>query len=150
MATDRNAGTSVISGASSDRKITSSRSKMNSADRSSTWFPVVPDLACWSTLMAMSPARCTCSPGGGPGRAIVARKSLTSVVSLVSSPPPGQKRTVVALSDAVKRRQVVWHGERRDQPGRDDDPAEFDGERADSPEDGVDAHSVSLQKSPAS
>ena len=36
------------------------------------------------------------------------------------------------------------HGERRDEPGRDDNPAELDGERADSPEDGVNAHPASI------
>src|SRR6516162_6370400 len=48
------------------------------------------------------------------------------------------------------RRLLAWsagwqesrHRERGDQPGCDDDPAEFDGERADSPEDGVNAHPV--------
>src|SRR4029077_12154405 len=56
----------------------------------------------------------------------------------------GQEGTVVALRDAAERRQELRHREARDQPGRDDDPAEFDGERADSPEYGVDAHRVSL------
>ena len=40
------------------------------------------------------------------------------------------------------------HGDRRDDPGHDDEPAEFDGERADSPEDGVDAHPVSILGAP--
>src|SRR5208337_1538307 len=66
---------------------------------------------------------------------------------LLTGSAGGQKGTVVALSDAVQRWQEVWYGECRDQPGRDDDPAEFDGERADSPEDGVDAHPDSLLRS---
>jgi len=55
-----------------------------------------------------------------------------------------QEGTVVALSDAAERGQELRHREARDQPGRDDDPAEFDGERANSPEYGVDAHRASL------
>ncbi len=96
MATARNAGISVISGASSDRKISSSRTRMNTTDRPSTWFPVVPDFACWSTLIAMSPARCTCSPAGlwvGAVLLICARRSFTSVVSPVWSPPPTLEST---------------------------------------------------------
>jgi hypothetical protein len=61
---------------------------MKITDRPSTWFPVLPDLACWSTLMANCPARCTCSPAGGPALAICARRSLTRLVTPVSSPPP--------------------------------------------------------------
>ena len=49
MATARNAGTSVISGASSDRKISSSRTRMKMTDRPSTWLPVLPVFFCWST-----------------------------------------------------------------------------------------------------
>jgi hypothetical protein len=41
---------------------------------------------------------------------------------------------------AAERRQELRYRKARDQPGRDDDPAKFDGERADSPEYGVDAH----------
>jgi hypothetical protein len=36
------------------------------------------------------------------------------------------------------------HSTRRDDPGRDHKPAEFDGETADAPEDGVNAHRVSI------
>ena len=46
MATAKNAGISVISGASSDRKISSSRIRMKTTDTNSTWFPVLPDLVC--------------------------------------------------------------------------------------------------------
>ena len=74
---------------------------------------------------------------GGPER----RGELSG---LLTGRTGGQESAVVALGDAVQRRQVVWHRERRDEPGRDDDPAELDGERADSPEDGVNAHAASI------
>jgi hypothetical protein len=44
-----------------------------------------------------------------------------------------------------ERGQEFRHRDGRYQPGRDDDPAKFDGERADSPEYGVNAHGASLQ-----
>ena len=66
---------------------------MKTTDRSSTSFPVVPDLACWSTLIAMSPARCTCSPAGGDALLIVARSLSTSVVCPLASPPPMSEST---------------------------------------------------------
>jgi hypothetical protein len=61
----------------------------------------------------------------------------------------GQEGAVVALRDAAERGQEFRYREARDQPGRDDDPAKFDGERADSPEYGVDAYPASLQTSRA-
>jgi hypothetical protein len=56
----------------------------------------------------------------------------------------GQKGAVAALRDAAERGQKFRYCEARDQPGRDDDPAKFDGERADSAEYGADAPAASL------
>jgi hypothetical protein len=80
MATAKNAGISVISGASSDRKIISSKTRIKITDRPSTWFPWLPDLACWSTLIAIWPARFTCNPAGAAAVTIFARMFFTSVV----------------------------------------------------------------------
>ena len=83
-----NAGMSVISGASSERKISSSSTRMKTTVRASSWLPVDPVFFCWSTWMATAPARCTCRPDGGPARAMVLRRLSMSVVSPVWSPPP--------------------------------------------------------------
>ena len=83
-----NAGMSVISGASSERKISSSSTRIKTTVRASSWLPVDPVFFCWSTWMATAPARCTCRPDGGPARAMVLRRLSMSVVSPVWSPPP--------------------------------------------------------------
>ena len=70
MVTARTAGISVTSGASSARKTSSSSPMMKTIDSSWIWLSVLPDLACWSTLIATAPARCTDRPAGGPSRAI--------------------------------------------------------------------------------
>ena len=88
IATATNAGMSVISGASSDRKISSSRMRMKTTETPSSSLPVDPDFFCWSTWIATAPARCTCTPGGGLARAIVPRRLSTSVVSPLASPWP--------------------------------------------------------------
>ena len=79
---------SVTSGASRARKTSSSSTMMNASDRNWISESVEPDLDCWSTLIATAPARCTDRPGGGPSLEIVARMSLTSVVSPLPLPPP--------------------------------------------------------------
>ena len=87
MATASTAGISVTNGASTARKTSSSRPMMKMIDSSWIWLSVLPDLACWSTLMATAPARCTDRPEGGPSLAIVARRSLTRVVRPAPVPP---------------------------------------------------------------
>ena len=83
-----NAGMRVISGASSERKMSSSSTRMKTTVRASSWLPVDPVFFCWSTWMAAAPARCTCSPDGGPARAMAPRRLLMSEVRPVWSPPP--------------------------------------------------------------
>ena len=68
IVTDSSAGITVMNGASSDRKIRNSRMRMKTNAAPWTSLPVLPDWFCWSTLMASSPARCTCMPAGGRRR----------------------------------------------------------------------------------
>ena len=76
-----NAGSSVVSASESERKISTSSTMMNRADRLSSWLPVLPDAFCWSTWMARSPARWACSPAGSCAWAILARSPFTRSVS---------------------------------------------------------------------
>ncbi len=86
MATAMKAGSRVISGASSDRKISRSSTRMKTTDSSSSWLPVEPLFFCWSTWTVMTPARCTCRPGGGAARAMAVRRLPTRLVMPVWSP----------------------------------------------------------------
>ena len=52
IVTDSNAGMTVMSGASSDRKMISSRMRMKRNEPPCTSLPVSPDCFCWSTAMA--------------------------------------------------------------------------------------------------
>jgi hypothetical protein len=97
------------------------------------------------------PARCLPRPGRQGHRRCQDRPDRRS---RLAAPRPGsagtasirgQEGAVVALRDAAERGQELRYREACDQPRRDDDPAKFDGERADSPEYGVDAHGASLQ-----
>ena len=63
-----NAGASVISGASTERKISTSSTMMNSTEASSTSLPSLPDCALMSTCCAIGPVRCACRPAGQAGR----------------------------------------------------------------------------------
>ena len=81
MVMARNAGISVISGASAARKISSSRTMMNSTDRPWIWLPVFPVWFCWLTAIGMAPARCTDRPDGGPARLIAVRRLSTRSVT---------------------------------------------------------------------
>ena len=76
-----------MNGASRARNTSSSSTRMKTTDSSWIWLSVLPDLACWSTLMASGPARCTDRPDGGLSVAICARRSLTSVVRPLPEPP---------------------------------------------------------------
>ena len=85
IATDSSAGITVINGASSDLKITSSSSRMKISAANCTWLPVLPDCFCWSTWIAIWPARCTSMPGGGDESVIAVRRLPTrSVTALLS------------------------------------------------------------------
>ena len=97
-----NAGSSVISASDSERKISTSSTMMNSADRLSSWLPVLPDAFCWSTWMAMSPARCACSPARQMSLGDLGAQRVHQVGVLVLAPAePGQHHELVGV--AVRR-----------------------------------------------
>src|SRR5271165_946114 len=74
------AGISVMNGASTERKISSSRMTMKMIETYCTWLPVLPDCFCWSTLTATWPARRACAPVGGEESVIAVRRLSTRSV----------------------------------------------------------------------
>ena len=69
------AGMRVTSGASSDRKMSSSRMTMNSSEKTWILLPVLEELLWFATLVATEPAGRKRSPAGGRARAKVACRS---------------------------------------------------------------------------
>ena len=102
IATAMNAGIRVMNGASTDRKISSSSTRMKTTVRASSWLPVDPDFFCWSTWMGIAPARCTWQPGRRPGPRDGAPQIVDQVghAGLIALPDVGQHLQFFGLAVA--------------------------------------------------
>ena len=67
MTTEMKAGASVVSASVNDRKISTSSTMMNSAEKSSTWLPVLPDCLLLVDLDGDVAGQVRLQPGRQPG-----------------------------------------------------------------------------------